>query len=61
MDESLGEHTFACHLAALRADRAESAEQVTHGGDRDSAWAELGDRRRALVRLGPGADLPGGR
>jgi gamma-D-glutamyl-L-lysine dipeptidyl-peptidase len=29
MSESLGEHTFACQLAALRAEPADDAEQVT--------------------------------
>lgn len=29
MPQSLGEHTFACHLAPLRAEPVEAAEQVT--------------------------------
>jgi gamma-D-glutamyl-L-lysine dipeptidyl-peptidase len=45
MAESLGEHTFARHLAALRAEPADEAEQVTQALPGERLWVleEAGD------------------
>jgi cell wall-associated NlpC family hydrolase len=66
MSESLGEHTFACHLASVRAEPSEDAEQVTQvlAGEPVAVEERAGDWARIRTAYGyPGwvqaADLGG--